>query len=136
ACPSSCTCTASIAFFNSTTVDCSFRSLTKLPIFMPSGCLYIDISLNSISILHNRDYLNRALSFNISTNKILHVNADAVARLQNVKFLDLSFNQLLSIPLSFRYNLFNKTETIFLLGNEWKCSCANVWMGEWINTNS
>ncbi|ESO86551.1 hypothetical protein LOTGIDRAFT_78080, partial [Lottia gigantea] len=136
ACPSNCTCTKSTALSKSTMVDCSFGLLTELPLFMPRGDLHIDLSFNSISMLDDRDYLIRAMGFNISNNEISHVNSGAVTLLQNVVYLDLSFNQLSAIPQSFEDTLFNKTASIVLSGNKWKCSCDNVWMGEWFHTNS
>uniref|UniRef100_A0A6J0TTC9 Trophoblast glycoprotein isoform X1 n=1 Tax=Pogona vitticeps TaxID=103695 RepID=A0A6J0TTC9_9SAUR len=100
-CPALCECSK-----GNRTVECINKNLTKVPPDLPHYVQSLFLMGNRISNLSSRSFLSQPLlelsNLNLSGNRLELVEAEAFARLPNLKQLDLSDSSLLWVsPMAF-----------------------------------
>ena len=121
--------------------DCSHSGLTGIPSSLPETLDWLILSHNNVSYINqdlgNLKFLTEISTLNLSYNGLVNLSngvLDVFSNNENLKFLDISNNNLTSLP----ENIKNITslEEIWISGNHFKCSCDNIWMKRWILNQS
>ncbi|VDD75577.1 unnamed protein product, partial [Mesocestoides corti] len=70
-------------------------------------------------------------------NSDFHISTEALEGLFALELLDLSYNNLESMPSSFN-GLFTtmQLKQLYLFGNPWRCDCALRWLREWADKHN
>jgi Leucine-rich repeat (LRR) protein len=122
-------------------IECSASNLTHVPSVLPPLSTFegnpkysIDISKNShLKRLENRKYYALASLFDISSSGLESIDAGAIASLlTSARTVRLNGNRLKVLPSNLS-SLEIVTETLNITDNPWLCSCANLWMINWLN---
>ena len=117
--------------------DCSYSGLIDLPNSLPEHTDWLILSGNNLTSLNinstqNVEILQYLKKLDLHGNKIRNVTSfffDIFAESNNLLFLDLSKNELRSMPENMK-NL-SSLQTLKISGNKFKCSCDNIWMKDW-----
>ena len=117
--------------------DCSHSGLTDLPNSLPEYTDWLLLPLNNLISLNifskkNVEILQYLKKLNLHGNKIRNVISiflDIFTESNNLLFLDLSKNELRSMPENIK-NL-SSLQTLKITDNKFKCSCDNIWMKDW-----
>uniref|UniRef100_A0A182WFP6 LRRNT domain-containing protein n=1 Tax=Anopheles minimus TaxID=112268 RepID=A0A182WFP6_9DIPT len=91
ACPGACSCSEGMKYIN-----CSHRSLTDIPLFVPSVVIRLDLSHNNLKRLNVEAFQNITglQELLLAGNAIEQFDKELLLKLDNLELLDLSSNQL------------------------------------------
>ncbi|KAJ8302148.1 hypothetical protein KUTeg_021135 [Tegillarca granosa] len=98
---------------------------------------YLDISNNYIFYLSSKIFVGlKQLQFlNMSNNNLREWNFD-ISHMSNLKFIDMSHNQLTDIPLTMRQSLdrisLYRNISLDLTDNNFFCACPNIEFLKWL----
>lgn len=133
-CPAGCTCQERPQR-GYTLVNCDPNQhlYTRLPAVLPSApLLYLNMSGHQVRELDTGlDYLPRLYGLNVADNRLTEVTSSFMAAARSLVMLDLSRNQLTSLPGEARRL---PIQHLKVTGNPFKCSCDFIWFGEWVRT--
>lgn len=124
--------------------DCADARLTGIPTALLSNTDWLLLSGNNISELTGQAVSNMSSTNLAHLSKLdLHASGvisidddflDVFVQSENLKFLDLSHNELTSLPETIR-NV-SSLETLNISGNPFVCSCDVIWMRDWLANHS
>ncbi|ESO86549.1 hypothetical protein LOTGIDRAFT_167072 [Lottia gigantea] len=130
-CPVSCVCDYN-RISDITSIVCSNRTLSALPLDLPGGKLNLNLTSNMINILDKRDYFPRIVELDLSYNEISNISSTGLTLLSNILTLDLTNNNITSLPRSITQVPFSSTTQIYVSSNPWLCSCDLLWFAQWL----
>lgn len=117
-CPLECTCKRSYDF-SQNYVNCSHRSLTRLPSHIPRSTTHLNLNHNQFKDFDkNLTTLNNLKFLSINYNRIESLSNDDFTYLSQLEELDLSWNELRSIGTKTFSPLF-KLKQLHLNNNPW-----------------
>ena len=115
--------------------NCSSSNLACLPSSVPNFTDWLILENNAVSSLDSFPSFFETVRFvNLSKNKISSINIPFlrnVSQSQTLKWLDLSNNDLRSLPPEVQE--LNNLDKIWLGGNPIHCDCEMTWMIDWLN---
>jgi len=98
----------------------------------PYKCRYaLEFPGSRIKVIDVREYFNSTITLDVSGLHVVWVTNDAWRSLVGVSRIDLSFNQLTTLPTI----LWSENLTYTSLGlyqNPWRCQCEDRWMRDWM----
>ena len=115
--------------------DCSNSDLINLPSLLPEDTDWLILSGNNLISLNMSSkqsvkLLQYLIKLDLHSNKIRNVSFfDVFTENNNLQYLDISKNDLTSMPLNVK-NL-SSLQTLKITGNKFECSCDNIWMKDW-----
>ena len=113
-------------------VNCTARGLTELPHRLPQSEYPYDLlfDMNNITSFDGRDYLDKTVSIEMSSNPLKSISESAIDRIRDSKMqiIHLDGHQISRLPKK----LFHLNSTIFVFGNNSiGCSCGDLWIKRW-----
>ena len=116
--------------------DCSNSNLKYLPASLPPTTNWLIVSTNSIRFLDAKIFLGQKhlTKTNARSNKITNLTDNFLASAKGLTSLDISYNNINSLPKSLTQ--LTTLQKIWMAGNELKCQCDNIFIGDWIVNNS
>ncbi|KAK6173099.1 hypothetical protein SNE40_016624 [Patella caerulea] len=114
-------------------INCENAGLNKMPQTLPyHERIYIYFQNNFIGHLPPLPYMERIVYLDISNNNLSFISSSTFNGVNRLKYLNLSNNKLNDLPRSFKKLL---RVTIDISNNNIKCSCENVWLYSWFQSN-
>ena len=118
--------------------DCARASLTQIPESLPADADWLILSENNLSVLDTQSAailkrLNALSKLVVRKNEIKYISDDFMRQLGKNFVLDISKNDLRSLPRSTE-NV-TSLQKIIISENSFICSCENLWMRNWMLNN-
>ena len=122
--------------------DCSYSGLKFIPHSLPKHTDWLLLSGNNFTSLNIQNMENNILlqylsKLDLHNNKIRNISSkflDTFTENNKLIYLDLSYNELITLPENVQ-NL-SSLQTLKITGNKFKCSCNNIWMKDWFLNKS
>ncbi|KAK7506049.1 hypothetical protein BaRGS_00002771 [Batillaria attramentaria] len=127
-----CTCTER-PHHKDTLVDCAGLGLSDLPDVVPDGNLTLMFANNSLVRVFPRRYLKRALTVDLSNNRIETISRKVPKLLRKAHLLNLRNNTLRHLPYTLQAM---SPDAVLLDPTTLTCACDLTWVSEWIQHSS